>query len=90
MRLHYFGKDHLKTKYIQIDSGKCKACWKCIENCSQQVIEKVDIIIHKHSHIDNSNECIGCLKCVKSCEYNAIIVITANSDRKCNPNRTGT
>jgi len=88
VRIHYFGKDHLKTKYIQIESEKCKACWKCIENCSQHVIAKVDIFIHKHSHIDNSKECIGCLKCVKSCEYNAITVITSNSERNCKYTRT--
>jgi len=72
MKLHYFSPDHLKTKYIQIESSKCKACWKCIENCPKHVIEKVNILIHKHSHIADSNVCIGCLKCVRICEYNAI------------------
>jgi len=72
MRIHYFCKEHLRTNFIQIDSRKCNACWKCIENCPKHVLEKVDIVIHRHSHIYNSNECIGCLKCIKTCEFNAI------------------
>ena len=72
MRIHYFSPNHLTTKYIQLDSRNCDACWKCIENCPQKVIEKVDIIIHKHAHIDTSKKCIGCLRCVKICENSAI------------------
>jgi ferredoxin len=70
--------NHVETKYIRLYKKNCQACWRRVENCSQKVIRKVDIIIHKHSHFDNSKECIGCIKCVKSCEYDAIRPIKQN------------
>lgn len=74
MRIHYFSPNHSKTGYIQIYSKNCIACWECVKICPQNVIEKLDIIFHKHkhAHIDTSKECIGCFKCVKTCKNNAI------------------
>jgi 2-oxoglutarate ferredoxin oxidoreductase subunit delta len=56
---------------VLFDSGKCKACWKCLDVCSQQVIGKINIIVHKHAIMKKKEQCIGCLKCVRICEYGA-------------------
>ena len=74
MRIHYFSLNHSKTRYIQIYSENCIACWECVKICPQKVIGKVDILFHKHkhAHIDTTKECIGCFKCVKVCKNNAI------------------
>ncbi len=66
---------HLQTKHIKIDNHICKACWECVEACPKNVIGKVNLFFHKHSHIDNPEKCVGCLKCVKTCKYGAIISI---------------
>ena len=62
-----------ETDYIQLNTSKCTACFKCIEACSKNVIGKINIIIHKHAIIRNGEECLGCGKCVKVCETGAII-----------------
>ncbi len=64
------GKD--RTEYIRFDSGKCKACWKCLEVCQNDVFGKINILIHKHAKIVNHNKCTGCLKCIKACSHEAI------------------
>ena len=33
-------KHCLKTKHIAIDPDKCKACYKCVENCPKKVLGK--------------------------------------------------
>jgi 2-oxoglutarate ferredoxin oxidoreductase subunit delta len=77
MRTAFFSRNHAKTKYIQINSKNCIACWECVNICSQKVIDKVDIFFHKHkhAHIDSTKKCIGCLRCVKACKNNAIKAI---------------
>ena len=60
------------TEYIRLDSRACKACWKCIEACPENVFSKINIIVHKHAKIASQDSCTGCLRCVKSCEYGAI------------------
>lgn len=57
-----------RTNYIEFDSGKCTACWRCIEACPKSVIGKINILIHKHAKIDRPEECKGCLICVKICK----------------------
>lgn len=64
--------DRRETEYIQLNTGKCKACWKCIESCTQNVLGKIDIWIHRHAKIINPYNCTGCLKCTGVCEFNAI------------------
>jgi len=68
MRTH----NRIENKYIQLNTRNCEACWKCVENCPNKVIGKVNIIFHKHARISNSKKCTGCLRCVKICEYDAI------------------
>ena len=72
--------NQIETNYIQLYKKNCKACWKCIGNCPQKVIGKIDIFFHKHSRINNPEECNGCLKCVKICEYDAIRVRDKTSE----------
>ncbi len=61
-----------QTEYIKISPHHCKACWKCMENCPKHVFGKIDLPLHKHIKIINSDACIGCRKCIKSCNYKAI------------------
>ncbi|MGS0763400.1 4Fe-4S dicluster domain-containing protein [Syntrophomonas curvata] len=61
------------TDHIMINIEKCVACGKCIEACPKEVLGKVNVIFHKHAHIDKTEQCVGCLKCVKACPQNAII-----------------
>jgi MinD superfamily P-loop ATPase len=63
------------TEYIQVDSRKCKACWKCIEVCRNNVIGKINLPFHKHVHIEHPELCKGCLKCLKVCPEKAIFTV---------------
>lgn len=67
-----------KTEYIQLNTKKCEACWKCIESCKQNVLGKIDIWIHRHAKIINPNECTGCYKCIKVCEFGALSSLSGN------------
>lgn len=71
MKPTFLSRKHTRTSSIQLNTGKCKACWKCIEVCPRQVIGKVDLPWHKHSLIINPDSCCGCLNCIKSCSYGA-------------------
>lgn len=55
------------TKYISIDTGKCKACWDCIDECENDVLGKVNLWFHKHVVFKNPEQCIGCRRCVRKC-----------------------
>jgi len=68
-----------KTKYILLDTGKCEACWKCMEVCSNNVFGRVNLPWHKHALIIDSDNCTGCSKCVKACEFNAISKVSTNN-----------
>ena len=71
MRPKLFSREKARTSYIQLDTGKCKACWKCLRGCKNQVIGKVEFLWHKHALIVNPDACNGCLSCVKTCQYDA-------------------
>lgn len=71
MKLRFRNRNQIQTKFVELDSAKCQACWKCVENCKNNAIGKIDIIIHKHALIKNPENCTGCLKCVKVCEFGA-------------------
>ena len=64
--------EYARTKYIQLNTRKCKACWKCLDICSNNVIDRINLPFHKHARIINSINCKGCLKCFNVCEYNAL------------------
>jgi uncharacterized Fe-S center protein len=67
-------RQHIKqmTAFIEIDTRNCKACWKCISICPNQVISRINLFFHKHIRISELDKCIGCMKCMKVCEYKAI------------------
>ncbi|RJP66329.1 MAG: ferredoxin family protein [Ignavibacteriales bacterium] len=60
------------TKYILLDTHKCRACWNCVNKCSKKVIGKINLFFHKHAVIKNPVECTGCLNCLKACSVSAI------------------
>jgi NAD-dependent dihydropyrimidine dehydrogenase PreA subunit len=72
-------RDHSRrrsgTQYIQLNTGNCKACWKCIEDCPKEVFGKIDFLGHRHAKMRNPDECTGCLKCVNICKFNAILPV---------------
>jgi 2-oxoglutarate ferredoxin oxidoreductase subunit delta len=72
MRPKLFNRENARTAFIQLDTRKCKACWKCNDSCPNQVLGKVDLPWHKHALIIQPDECTGCLKCIKACQYEAI------------------
>lgn len=74
MKQRIFRRQKTYTPFIKLDTGKCKACWKCIEECKKQVIGKVVVLWHKHVLIVQPDACSGCLKCVKICPYNAYLL----------------
>lgn len=59
------------TEYVQLDTRKCEACWKCLEKCVKNVIGKVNMPWHKHAKFVKPEACTGCLKCINICEYTA-------------------
>ena len=63
---------HTSTKFIQLDTRACEACWKCVEVCHKHALGKVDILGHRHARIADADSCAGCLKCIKACEHGAI------------------
>jgi len=64
---------HTETRYIQLDTSRCKACWECVQICPQHVFGKVDFRFHRHAKIDQAKNCWGCLRCVKACSNHAIL-----------------
>jgi 2-oxoglutarate ferredoxin oxidoreductase subunit delta len=56
-----------RTKYIRVDSRKCKACWECIDECKYDTLGKVDLWFHKHVVIKNAEKCSGCKLCIAVC-----------------------
>jgi hypothetical protein len=44
----FFNREHTRTSHIQLDSRRYKACWKCIDVYSNQIISKVDLPRHIH------------------------------------------
>ena len=67
--------EYARTKYIQLNTRKCKACWKCLDICPNNVIDRINLPFHKHARIINGNNCKGCLKCVKACDSSALTQI---------------
>ena len=73
-----FNHKHTRTNYIQLNTRKCKACWKCIEVCLNRVINKIDLPWHKHARIAAPDECNGCLNCINICPHDAYSVFNAD------------
>ncbi len=63
---------HTRTKYIELDTHRCQACWKCVEACPRHVLGKVILLKHRHAHVDHGETCLGCKRCVRCCPNQAI------------------
>jgi 2-oxoglutarate ferredoxin oxidoreductase subunit delta len=81
MKTPSVNNDSTHTKFIQLDTGKCSACWNCQSLCKNDVIGRINLPWHKHARFVKSADCTGCLKCVKACDYGALTKISdINSD----------
>ena len=68
-------RHHIKTEYLDIDTAKCTACGKCVEECPNDVLKVVGIkflINHRHMKVDKPEDCIGCLSCAQACPEGVI------------------
>ncbi|NMC13101.1 MAG: ferredoxin family protein [Chloroflexi bacterium] len=63
------------TKYIEINTRLCEACWKCVEICPNGVLGKIDFFGHHHVKIEHAEACKGCKKCVRACPNEAIFYL---------------
>jgi ferredoxin len=79
MKTRSVNNDSTRTKFIQLDTGKCSACWNCQSVCKNDVIGRINLPWHKHARFVQSSNCTGCLKCVNVCEPGALMKI---SDKK--------
>jgi len=77
-----FNRNHTFTEYVRLNTHRCVACWKCIDNCPKKVFGKVDLPWHKHALIINPEGCSGCLRCVKGCEHGALVDKKENGPRE--------
>jgi Fe-S-cluster-containing hydrogenase component 2 len=62
----------LRTDFVELDTRKCQACWRCVDACARQVIGKVSVLWHKHAKLRAGKDCTGCLKCVAVCPAKAM------------------
>jgi len=79
MKSRFFKRDKNHSPFIKLDTHRCKACWKCLDICPNQVLGKIDLPWHKHALIINANRCSGCLKCLKICPYGAYTRVDKSS-----------
>jgi NAD-dependent dihydropyrimidine dehydrogenase PreA subunit len=68
-------RNNTPLRFINVNTGNCKACWKCMENCPNKVFGKIDFLGHRHIKASHPEKCTGCLKCVMVCVYDAITKI---------------
>ena len=76
MRIKFFNRKNTNTPFVQLDTKKCKACWKCIDNCANNVINKVDLPWHKHALLVEPSACTGCLNCIEVCKNGAFTPVS--------------
>ncbi len=55
------------TKYIRVDTSKCKACWECIGECKYGSLGCLNLWFHKHVVISDPEKCRGCKRCIAVC-----------------------
>jgi 2-oxoglutarate ferredoxin oxidoreductase subunit delta len=72
MRTPFFNQEHIKTRFVVLDTKKCEACWKCLDVCTNKVIGRINLPWHKHARFINQSACTGCMKCVKGCNTGAL------------------
>ena len=77
MKSRSFSNDSTRTAFIQLDTKKCIACWKCLTECKSNVISRINLPWHKHSRFVSSKDCTGCLKCISVCEPGALTKLSS-------------
>jgi len=82
MKPMFFNREHTRTPFVQLDTKKCKACWKCVGNCPGEVIDKVDLPWHKHALIAEPGACTGCLSCIDICPFGAYSIADVAKQEK--------
>jgi len=68
-----------ETEFVRLQTGLCKACWRCVRACPQNVLDKVDVLGHRHARIRDPHRCMGCLKCTEVCAFGAVSSIERNA-----------
>lgn len=76
------------TKFVELNTHLCQACWACVEACPNGVLGKIDIFFHKHAKIVDIRACKGCLKCVNACPNGAITSLIKKQNRQAQPEMT--
>ncbi len=61
--------------YAEISETQCDGCWKCMDRCQMDAIEKVI----NHAEI-NLECCIGCGLCIPTCKPKAVKLIKKDSE----------
>jgi 2-oxoglutarate ferredoxin oxidoreductase subunit delta len=67
-----FKHELLRTRFIELDTSACQACWLCVDACPTRVMGKVSFIWHKHAVIRMGDGCSGCEKCIAVCMSGAL------------------
>jgi ferredoxin len=75
-----FHRRNSATRFVELNTRNCQACWQCIEKCHKGVIGKIDVFGHRHARILRPDQCAGCLKCVGVCEHGAFQAIPGKSE----------
>ncbi len=65
----------LSTKFIEIHTKNCIACWMCVGACHRHTLGRVDFLGHRHARIADAMRCTGCRLCVSACRSGAIVEI---------------
>jgi 2-oxoglutarate ferredoxin oxidoreductase subunit delta len=61
-----------QTRFIVIDTHRCKACAACVQVCQHHVLGMVAFLWHRHARLDDPDACTGCRRCVAACPHGAI------------------
>lgn len=77
MKTAVLNQKYTHTAFVSLNSYACTACWKCIEVCPNDVIDKsflfiADTLIHQQVLMYDATKCTGCKLCVESCSFYAI------------------
>lgn len=57
---------------MELDTKKCRACWRCVAACRKGALGKVSVLWHKHAKLRRSVLCVGCGRCAAVCQTGAI------------------
>ena len=52
---------------VKVEKEKCDACWKCMDVCPNDSLEKVTEDGKEHISVKEDN-CIDCFLCVEECK----------------------